>query len=184
MLARLKMDGQNLNFIHNGKEFFLCSRNNRVTVKKGSKYEKVIEKYDIKNKMKSLKKELKHSFALQGELCGPGIQGNKYGFSDYMYFIYNFFDIDKKEYLRFKDILFILDYMNLKTVPILNNNFVLNHTQDELLELSKGKSIFADIPREGIVIRSLDCEKGSNKMGPIWGFKEINPDFKLKYEGR
>ena len=50
---------------------------------------------------------------------------------------------------------------------------VLNHTVDELVELSKGPSLLnPDIPREGIVIRARD---GS------FSFKVINPDFLIKF---
>jgi hypothetical protein len=42
-----------------------------------------------------------------------------------------------------------------------------------MVEYSKGKSLLADIPREGVVIRNYD---------KFISFKVVNPDFLLKYE--
>ena len=48
-------------------------------------------------------------------------------------------------------------------------------TVQEAVEFSKGKSILADIPREGIVVRCIENGK------KLLSFKVINPDFLLKY---
>ncbi len=46
----------------------------------------------------------------------------------------------------------------------------------EIVERAKGKSLIADIPREGIVVRCIDNGQ------KILSFKALNPDFLLKYE--
>jgi hypothetical protein len=56
---------------------------------------------------------------------------------------------------------------------LLDMSFKLLPTIPEMVEYAKGKSILADVPREGIVVRSY------KKMV---SFKVINPDFLLKYE--
>lgn len=51
----------------------------------------------------------------------------------------------------------------------------IGSTVQDFVEYSKGKSVEADIQREGIVIRSIvDGKK-------ILSFKVINPNFLLKY---
>ncbi len=73
---------------------------------------------------------------------------------------------------------------NLQTVPMLCYDKIptwypklsdLGSTVQELVEFSKGKSVLADIPREGVVVR---CIENGQK---ILSFKAINPDFLLKY---
>jgi hypothetical protein len=51
----------------------------------------------------------------------------------------------------------------------------LGTTVQELVEFSKGNSLLADIPREGVVIR---CIKNGKKL---LSFKIINPDFEIRY---
>jgi hypothetical protein len=72
---------------------------------------------------------------------------------------------------------------NLNTVRRLSINGIvcpqladLGSTVQEIVEFSKGKSLLADIQREGIVVR---CIRGGKK---ILSFKAINPDFLLKYD--
>jgi hypothetical protein len=51
----------------------------------------------------------------------------------------------------------------------------LGSTVQDLVEFSKGKSVLADVPREGIVVRCIENGK------KIFSFKVINPDFLIKY---
>ncbi len=83
------------------------------------------------------------------------------------------------------------DYENAKTtfcrkngllpVPLIQHIatkcklYQLGSTVQDLVEFSKGKSVLADIPREGIVVRCIENGK------KLLSFKVINPDFLLKY---
>ena len=51
----------------------------------------------------------------------------------------------------------------------------LGSTVQELVEFSKGKSVLANIQREGIVVRCIENGK------KLLSFKVINPEFLLKY---
>jgi hypothetical protein len=66
----------------------------------------------------------------------------------------------------------LIKSMGLETVPILDRNFLLPNTVDDLLEYADAKSILnPDFDREGVVIRSLD-----RKIS----FKAISNKFLLK----
>ena len=66
-------------------------------------------------------------------------------------------------------------------VPVLNDNFILDHTVEDLVTLSYGKSkLNSKVIREGIVIRS-QIEDFDEKVGRI-SFKVISPNFLLKNE--
>ena len=47
----------------------------------------------MKNALKKIDKHFKTSVAIQGEICGPGIQKNIYNFPDFKFFLYGAYDI-------------------------------------------------------------------------------------------
>jgi len=131
--------------------------------------------------------------AIQGELMGPKIQGNREGFEEPMFFIFDVWDIDRQRYLhgyeRFDLISDLLDgslhfdehmhrlandtaCKNVYHVPTLHHELVLNHTVAELLEMADGHSL-NNKTREGLVFKSLDSD---------FTFKVISNRFLLKEE--
>ena len=66
-------------------------------------------------------------------------------------------------------------------MPILNTEYVLDNTVEELVELSKGTSkLNEEIQREGIVMRTL-VEETDVELGRL-SFKCVNPEFLLRYD--
>ena len=63
--------------------------------------------------------------------------------------------------------------MELNTVPILDEDFSLPNSVEDLLSYAEGKSQLADVEREGVVVRT-DGKKIS--------FKVISNKFLLKNE--
>jgi len=179
-----KMDGSSATFfahkikkwkIFNSFIYGVCSRNRWLKTSNTSSYWFVANKYDILNKLKKLKKEI----VIQGEVCGPKIQANKYHLSEYELYIFNI-----KENGRLYSVDEMINFCQehgLKHVPVLDKDFAAsfgmksqNEIMDEMVEMSKGKSVIYDILREGIVVRLNDDPKIS--------FKVINPDFLLAVE--
>jgi hypothetical protein len=85
--------------------------------------------------------------------------------------VFNVFDIDKKRYFSRCEIVEFCNCVGLKYVPILNYNYKLPTTVQDMLEYAKGKSVLYNTEREGIVVRSYDQNIS---------FKVINNDFLLK----
>jgi hypothetical protein len=155
-------------------EFYVCSRNIHKKREDDSSYWQVAKKYDIENKLlKAYNKLNRMQLVIQGEILGPKIQSNKYKIYEYQFFVYNIKDLKDNKIFTNKEIYTLCDYLELKTVPFLDNNFKLKSSIPEMVEYAKGKSQIADIQREGIVIRNY--EKNIS-------FKIINPNFLLKYE--
>lgn len=170
-----KLDGQSATYILYKNKFMVCSRNMNLP-KDNSNWWKIAEQFNIKEKLKSLQKEYKREFAIQGEIIGNGIQDNKYNLKGLDFYIFNIFDIKTKKYLSFYDFLHICKIINLKMVPLLNDYFIIDSREiKDLVEMAKGKSKIYDTLREGVVIRNVDMF--SNKIS----FKVINPDFLIKY---
>jgi len=91
--------------------------------------------------------------------------------------IFNIIDHEKNYHYNRIEMESFCNKYNLDLVPLICNCKLseLGSTVDELVEYSRGKSILANVPREGIVVR---CIKDGKK---ILSFKVINPDFLLKY---
>jgi RNA ligase (TIGR02306 family) len=158
-------------------EFGVCSRNLDIKEEGGTSFWKVARELDLENKLRSLERNI----CLQGELIGQGIQGNKYKLSGLEFRVFNVFDIDKQQHVGYNEFVRIVNQLGLKTVPLLDDAFVLPGTVDEMVEYSKGKSVLnKDSHREGVVLRPIVEEYDEDLRGRL-SFKCINPDFLLKY---
>jgi len=174
-----KLDGTSATYFSRDEDFGICSRNIWLKdneANENNSYVKMAKMLDIQSRLKPY-----GNIAIQGEIVGPGIQKNKYGLSELDFFLFSIFFIDVYKYANFYGFLKFAELLNLKTVPILERKLELNHSVEELIEMSKGKSELAQIFREGIVIRTVGEEDIDEEIGRI-SFKVINPDFLLKYE--
>lgn len=168
-----KVDGQSATYYlrrvsKRRYEFGVCSRNIHLTTPDNSSYWTVAKKYNIENVLRQLIGD-GDSVVLQGEICGNGIQGNKYHISGYELFVFNLiFPYGKCSTEKIAE---MVEPFGLKTVPILEENKQLPGTIAELVEYSKGFSTLRKgQKREGVVMRNLQ-----NNIS----FKVINPDFLL-----
>ena len=178
-----KLDGTSATFYWKDGEFGVCSRNLELLEDEQNSFWKVANTLDLKAKLASLN----GNFALQGELVGEGIQGNKLGLNGQTIYFFNAFDIDKFEYLPFERYLLIINELGLKNVPILTTDFALITDIQAIVEMARIRSVIN--PKtwaEGIVIRPL-TEKidlilsNENFNNGRVTFKAINPEFLLKY---
>lgn len=167
-----KVDGCSATMWILNNEFGIASRNNAMQHDSANIWSRVAISNSISEKLSLLG----NNVAIQGEILGH-VQGNKYKLTNDKFYAFNLYDIKGGQYYDFEDFLSICDKLEIKTVPILEE-VTLNHTVDDLVELSKGKSKVADIHREGIVIRSV---KPIDSFGNRLSFKVINPEFLLKY---
>lgn len=168
-----KMDGQSVTYYlrkvsRRKYEFGVCSRNIYLGTPDNSSYWTIARKYNIENVLKQLIGE-HETIVLQGEICGNGIQGNKYHISDYDLFVFNLIFPDRK--CTTAEIAELIKPFGLKSVPIVDEDMTLPDTIAELVEYSKGRSVVRkEQKREGVVVRNIQ-----NNIS----FKVINPDFLL-----
>lgn len=165
-----KLDGSSATFYLKEGEFGVCSRNLDLLEDPDNTFWKVARELDIESKLKSLGGNI----SLQGELIGEGVQKNPYGIKGQTVRFFNAFDIDKYEYLPLEDFQSLIKELGLDGVPILDLDFKLPNTIEELIQLADGKSKLNNkTTREGFVIRSHD-----RKIS----FKAISNKFLLKEE--
>ena len=174
-----KVDGQSGTFAVKrtnklfGRKFdtYVCSRNCRLFRDDGSSYWKVWKKYNLEQLLIGLCNELDQDWVcIQGEIIGPGIQGNKYKKTEPELYVFNFITSYAGRYAS-GDGKNLLEPLGLNWVPIIGVG-LLPKTVEEMLTLANGPSRLADINREGLVCRSLD--------GSL-SFKAVDPEFLIHY---
>lgn len=184
--ASVKMDGTSatfINFLPDGLtegEQHVCSR--KLSLKAPAEgdtpnvYFQMEQKYNILEKLKA-----KGNYAIQGEICGPGIQGNKMGLKDVQFFLFNVFSVSEKRYLNFDEFIAFAKELELQTVEIIDSNFDFTGCKfDELLAMADG-SYANGTPREGVVFRPL-VEMYSDYMKGRVSFKVVSNKFLEHYK--
>ena len=172
----VKLDGSSLTaYKHNG-EYGVCSRRNTVSSTE-SLYGIVAAKYN-------LEEVLPEGYAIQGEMCGPKVQGNKLKLDELDLFVYNVFNIKEGRYLDFTDFITFCAEYGLSTVPIHRvHTDVSDWTLDDYLDEAEGRYkddgfdfIKSTWQREGIVVRPVK-EMFSEVLTGRLSFKVINNKF-------
>ena len=184
-IATEKIDGTSTTFtMKRGKwgknDFYICSRN--VVFDKPDKkcfyetnvYTEMAQKYDVENVLASILADNPDLewVTLQGETYGAGIQKRDYGLTEHRFMGFNFITSKEGRWNSVRAAKFMENY-NIPWVPILDENYILPDTIEELRAFShsEGSRIDGEI-KEGIVFRSQD---GS------MSFKCVDPDFLMKY---
>ena len=167
-----KIDGTSTTFTmkrgrRNKVEYYVCSRN--VCFDKADKqcyyetnvYTEMAEKYNMEQVLQDIldKNEDLQFVTIQGETYGKGIQQRDYHM-DYIDFkafnlIYGYKDGSTKRFNP-SEMTYILDNYNIPCVPILDIDFKLPNTIDEMVAYADGDSIVDGDYREGVVLRTAD----------------------------
>jgi RNA ligase (TIGR02306 family) len=163
-----KADGTSSSYFKYQGNFGVCGRNWQLKETEGNTYWEVAKKYDLVNK-------LPEGYCLQGEILGEGIQKNKYKIKGHDIYVFYVYDIAKARYLSLSEMESFVKELGMKTVPIIERNFILNLTMAEMLNKANGRSLLADTRREGLVFRL-------NEEGNKVSFKVISTEFLLKEE--
>lgn len=178
-----KLDGCSVTYYLRDGEFGVCSRNLELKETEGNLLWKLARKMKLEEKMRKINCNL----CLQGECVGPGIQKNVLKLPENEVFFFNAFDIDKFKYLDMPEFINIINLLDLKRVPIVEEDYILESDIDWLVEKSKGFSkLNPKVFREGIVIRPFkemfDLQMAQGFGNGRLSFKVINPEYLLKYE--
>lgn len=175
----LKMDGSSMTVYTNGTDEErvqgVCSRNLDLKME-GNEGNSFVEMAN--SGLLKLLSETAIGAAIQGELMGPGIQGNRENFQFNRFFVYNVFDITENEFLTPERRIAFVAEMNataklmgidviVEHVPILHNDVTLAelgiHNMDDLLKFAIGPSLHNNV-REGVVFKAMD---GSHQFKAI-----------------
>lgn len=175
----LKLDGSSLTGYYNNGETGICSRNLELKdndENSGNSFIRTFNSSGLKDAIKSIGRNV----AVQGEMMGEKIQGNRENLTGTILFIFDVFDIDNQQYMTPQD---RLEFINLlfkngytgDIAPILNSKTTLHNIGisniTDLLSFADGESINNPV-REGVVFKCVT-------NGDI-SFKAISNKFLLK----
>lgn len=170
----------------------VCSRNWMLKYDVDNRFWKAIIRDNLHMNLMQTCHNQNGSFAIQGELMGPGIQGNKEGFEDYQFFAFDVYDIDKQEYLNYIDRHNFCDGVKCQHVPSVwdynKNDGKFESLNDGYYCASnylKGVETCDDFLNKVDGIKSINHEIGEGvvfKMvsDPSISFKAISNSFLLK----
>jgi RNA ligase (TIGR02306 family) len=150
-----KLEGSSMTVYRIRGEFGVCSRNIDLKRDKNNSFWATAIAEDIDAKMQAVDEWW--DFAIQGELIGPGIQGNIYNLSKPEFRVFDVYNIQTGEYLQPLVRRNLINRMGLKHVPVLAVDKDLGTGEvDYILEWAEGKSALNDKQeREGIVFKEM-----------------------------
>lgn len=158
----MKMDGSSVTFYHNDGKLGVCSRNLELKINEENANNSLVKMFIDSGLHTELSKY--GNIAIQGELMGPGIQGNREGFTETKYFVFDIFDIDAGEYVspetRQVTLKLLKDSgVKIEHVPILHKSTTLDalglHSVDDLLKFAEMPSLVNPVS-EGAVFKRKD----------------------------
>lgn len=160
----LKLDGSSMTVYYYAPEdrFGVCSRNLDLKETEDNAFWQVARKLNLETKMRSISSASvpPQSFAIQGELIGPGVQGNREKLSELDFFVFDIYDIDRREYLVSDARGRNCRIMSLNHVPVYSIEKFAYTEADDFLKLAEfgygdGKSLNNPV-REGLVFKSVN----------------------------
>jgi RNA ligase (TIGR02306 family) len=150
-----KLEGSSMTCYLIDGVFGVCSRNLDLKETTDNTFWQVARKEQIEEKMRSTGDG---DWAIQGELIGPGIQGNIYKLAEPKFCVFDVYNIQAGDYLLPVFRRALIDRMGLKHVPVLLVDKDLGvGSVDEILQWAEGRSKFnLTQEREGIVFKQVD----------------------------
>jgi len=178
----MKLDGSSCTIFRWEGELRVCSRNLELKIS-----DENADNTFVKMALKYAD-AIPDGLAFQGEVCGPAIQGNREGFKEHRFFVFDIFDIQKHEYLSPFDRREFLQDLRVvgacagshfngpsfdapEHVPVLGVDWKAPASVEAGLALAEGPSINHKV-REGLVWK---CNED-----PGFSFKTISTQFLLK----
>lgn len=183
-VATEKIDGSSCSIMIEKLKFgrlrqYVCSRNvvfdspDSNCFYSNNIYYEMYEKYGFKEKMPLILKEVgAKTLAIQMEIYGSGVQKRTYSTDSHKIAVFHIV-IDGVK-IPMEDVVKICEKYDLPHVPILNSNYILPDTIEEVQEyVESDKSWIDGLPREGIVFY--------DKTNSSRSFKFVSPSYLIKY---
>lgn len=183
--ASLKMDGSSMTCYVRDGEFGVCSRNLELKEEGGSSYWRMANELNLKEKMLNPEAQISpvfpkvftmKNFAIQGELCGPGIQGNPLELKNLGFFVFDVFNIDEDRYLNGIDLISFCSCFSLRGAPLFEAGSDFIMTVEGVLKMAEEAKYPNGAPAEGLVFRPIKTTYiGNSRLS----FKAINNNYLL-----
>lgn len=158
--------------------FGVCSRNLRLKPEcdKGVPIPwRMVEKYSLREKLAKANAVSHTELAFQGELVGPGVNGNRDLYTDYEWHVFRIWDIKNQWFLMPGYAQDLCEDLGIPYVPVISKFMKVFDeitSMDELLKFAEGKTARGH-EREGLVFKSADDK-------PFVSFKAVSNRYLLK----
>lgn len=163
-----KLDGSSMTVFFKDGNVGVCSRNLELKEDIDNTFWGCAVDSGAVDELKKFQQEL----ALQGELIGPGIQGNKYNLQKHEYHIYDIFDIAKQEYLLPEERYKVVQAMQLMHCPVLEVQDLQFQGIPDILVYAEGKSrLNTKTEREGVVFKNMQSSTSFKAISNKWLIK-------------
>jgi RNA ligase (TIGR02306 family) len=164
-----KLDGSSMTVYRFDDYVGVCSRNLDLKRNPDNSLWRAAIKHDLEEKLMIGGRNL----AIQGELIGNGIQGNKYQMRDQDFYVYDIYDINAGRYYTPAERKAFVEVFGLNHCPVLHRATELLISVDSLLALAEGKTVMGTVgcEREGLVYKCNERQVS---------FKAISNKFLLK----
>ncbi len=158
----MKLDGSSMTvYWFNGK-FGVCSRNIDLEETADNLFWKTARNYNLEAELREHCPNL--NIAIQGELMGPGVQGNRENLTEHKFFVFDIWNIDTQSYLLPSARISFVETLGLDHVPILENKSGEDFlTLESFLSYADGPSLNHKY-REGVVFKSMDRYNNTFKV--------------------
>lgn len=177
----VKLDGSSMTAYYRDGDFGVCSRNLDLVETEGNSFWQVANKLRLRERMTVLGRNI----AIQGELCGPSIQGNNDKLAVANLYVFDVFDIDRFKPLNAHDRAEVITALNLAipdfeepilTVPLVEVRHFDFERIEDALDYASGPSLNLSVKREGVVFKSIE--------DPDFSFKIISNEYLLANSDR
>lgn len=166
-----KLDGMSTTVAIINGDYVVCSRN--FIVEPGSLWFDTCLKMGMEDKLRNLDKNI----ALQGELIGPRCNGNVYKLNKVSLRFFSIYLIDEQRYMSYPEMIDTCNKLGLLTVPIINTNYVIPDSYDELMKtVDDGETTIGGNILEGYVY-VFSVPYGRQRFS----FKAISKKYELKH---
>ncbi len=177
-----KVDGTSASFYLNNGEFGVCSRNRELKETAESVYWQIARKYKVEEALRqyAMLGVGIGDYCIQGEIYGPGIQGNKTGVTEVGFAMFNLLSVTKRSYCSLGELAAFSLLFDIPMVEMIWEG-IFYLTLEQLLEMANNLEYRPGFPAEGIVIRpNHPCPSVCLDSGRLSG-KVISETFCLKY---
>ena len=132
--------------------FGMAGRNYVVDSTSHAHYRAMALKFELETKLEKLGRD---RLAIQGEIVGPGINGNRLGLSELDFRVFDVFDGAEGCYLPQAEVMALAFELDLHCVPVVSREVTIDEhrTAAFWLALAEKVDYAPGVPAEGIVIR-------------------------------
>jgi len=173
-VATVKLDGSSATYWHDGNRLRVCSRNYEIKEPDEGIYWRIARELDLEHKLSFCP-----LYAFQGEIVGPGVQGNPLGLDELQFRVFNIYDTGEsgRLYMNHDTVEYLCRGHGLQMVPFAVSGETFGCSIKELLAMSEG-TYPNGRQREGIVIRPI--YEAKSRINGRLSFKVISNSCLLK----